>query len=127
MKHSLLGITLVLGLVLSLETPAQAEGGFGFSIGLRLRGDLNWWSHCGNNGYGSPQVWSVPGGYQPYPYDYPYAGGGAYPGGMGYAPIYGGYLNAPATSVQPATPAPSTGTAPNPAKPLPEGPAKKPE
>src|SRR5262245_36373037 len=93
MKRSLLPGVLALAALIFAVAPAQGEGGFGWTFGLRLTGDASWWCDPGRGGNG-PQVWPAYGpnggypgwgnGYNGYsPYGYP----GGY-GGYG-GPVYG--------------------------------------
>lgn len=100
MKKCLLGCVVALALLFASAGSAKADGGFGFSTGLRLSGDMSWygWRGCNNCGGGGgapagPSVWPMGG-----PGMMPMGGPPMMPMGWGYPmpapmpfPIHGGF------------------------------------
>ncbi len=85
MKRCWIVLVVAVGLVLWQDRPAQAKGGFGFTLGLRLTGDFSWVKWCDNPCKPAtpwPQMGYPPVGWTPaatgvpgYPnYSVPYAG-----------------------------------------------------
>jgi hypothetical protein len=112
MKRNLMVFALVLTLAVANIETARADGGFGFSAGLRLSGDFSWsgWHRCKSNG---PAMWpmAAPAYYpQPWGYSYPAPMMGGFD--YGYAPGYAAPMQyAPVqASPSPVLPTPSKET-----------------